>query len=113
MNSTKSAFSVIEKELREIKGKNQSVIAGHYCIADGLEDLSHEGESEIHSFELGLESFKYLKNRGNKVSFNLWINDIGVDISFRKEFKEVYSLSNPFSFASIKFRSRKLSISFS
>ncbi|HCA08957.1 hypothetical protein [Chryseobacterium sp.] len=92
MNSTKSAFSIIEKELRDIKGKNQSIIAGHYCIADGLEDLSNEGESEVHSFELGLESFKYLKSKGNKVSFNLWINDIGVDISFRKEFKELYKI---------------------
>lgn len=71
---------------------NISIVAGHYCIASDLSDLSNEGESEIFSFELGVSVYNELKEMNISCNLILWINDIGIDKIQRKHLKENYCI---------------------
>ncbi len=71
---------------------NISIIAGHYCVAPDLSDLSNEGESEIFSFKLGVSVYCELKKMNVSSKLILWINDIGIDKIQRKQLKENYTI---------------------
>lgn len=93
MNNIASPCDIIMRQLHTLKNLNNSritIIAGHYCIADDLSDLSNEGETEQFSFELGVSTYKELKVSGNMPTLVLWINDIGINVEQRKLLKESY-----------------------
>ena len=85
-----SADEILNLSLDQYKNKNISVVAGHYCVAPDLTELSNDGESEIFSFKTGVYIYKKLKETSNNPSLILWINDIGIDTQERKKLKEEY-----------------------
>ncbi len=93
MNTTALPCEEIMQHLDALKVLNNSnitIIAGHYCIADDLSDLSNEGETERFSFELGVMTYKKLKSSAHTPTLVLWINDIGINVDQRKALKENY-----------------------
>lgn len=69
-----------------------SIVAGHYCVADELSDLSNEADSEVNSFEYGIELYKSLKTYNKKAELILFINDIGIDKETRKALVDNYTI---------------------
>ena len=69
-----------------------AVVAGHYCVAPELEDLSHEGDAEMLSFEKGLEAHNALRARGRQSVLCLWVNDIGISAQQRALMKDGYEI---------------------
>lgn len=67
-----------------------AVVAGHYCVAPELEDLSHEGDAETLSFQKGLEAQAALRAGGRQAVLCLWVNDIGISAAQRAQMKEGY-----------------------
>ncbi len=67
-----------------------AVIAGHYCVAPELEDLSHEGDAEVMSFRKGAEIHRDLVARGVASQLCLWVNDIGIGPDERAAMKASY-----------------------
>jgi len=68
------------------------VIAGHYCLAEHLRDLSHDGESEELSFLAGVHVYARLRALNRPAVLLLWINDIGLDPITRQRIKESYQI---------------------
>lgn len=66
---------------------NLIILAGHYCLAPELSELSNEGASEQLSFEKGVKLFKAEREKGRNVKLYIWVNDIGVDAGVREEFR--------------------------
>lgn len=69
-----------------------SIIAGHYCVAEELIDLSNDGESEIQSFEFGVNLYSQLLENNKNPNLVLFINDIGISKEQRKAFIENYNI---------------------
>ncbi len=68
------------------------VVAGHYCLAEDMQDLSHEGVEEASSFQLGSKLVAATLNNGGQSRLILWVNDIGIPPARRSEVKQNYSL---------------------
>ncbi len=68
------------------------VVAGHYCLAKGMEELSSLGECEISSFSFGAELVAGALHRGINTNLVLWVNDIGIEAEERQSIKSNYSL---------------------
>lgn len=90
--STLDKHSAIMNSVASCKSKNISIIAGHYCVAEELNDLSSNGAAENLSFELGVYTYKQLKKTNNIPSLTLWVNDIGIPKEQRKLLKDNYQL---------------------
>ena len=58
--------------------QNVAILAGHYCVAPDLDDLSHSGQAEELSFRKGAEFYLALRAQGKHVMLYLWVNDIGI-----------------------------------
>ncbi|MEN8136329.1 MAG: hypothetical protein ABFS18_12475 [Thermodesulfobacteriota bacterium] len=82
----------IMNSVKQCTNKNISIIAGHYCVADELEDLSSYGAAEKLSFELGIHTYMQLEKTNNTPTLTLWVNDIGIPKEQRKLLKENYQL---------------------
>lgn len=72
------------------KTDNISIIAGHYCLSDELQELSHEGEAEINSFVFGVELFSKLRHASSNINLFLFVNDIGITKDKRKVLVDDY-----------------------
>jgi hypothetical protein len=75
-----------------IDGKRLAIVAGHYCVAEELADLSAAAPAEESSFALGVALFASARRRGRVASLNLWVNDIGADPATRERLKSAYRL---------------------
>lgn len=73
-----------------------AIVAGHYCISPGLEDLSHEGEAEQASFRMGAQLFAKLGRGASGHALVLWINDIGVAPAEREIIKREYRVPDAY-----------------
>lgn len=93
MRSTCSIDS-LKADLLQILGLHEPsvVIAGHYCLADDMEELSNEGEGEVMSFAFGVELVAEAIQRGLNSNLVLWVNDIGIEIEDRQSLKADYVL---------------------
>lgn len=82
-----------EQLVQRFHGVDSSVVvAGHYCLAEDMQDLSHEGEEEASSFQLGAKLVAATLNNGGQSRLILWVNDIGIAPERRRAIKENYSL---------------------
>lgn len=68
------------------------IIAGHYCLADELADLSSDCATEELSFSVGVEMHKRLTSIGIPSRIVLWVNDIGICSTLREKLKLEYKL---------------------
>ncbi len=69
-----------------------SIVAGHYCVAEELVDLSNEGESEVNTFRFGASLYSRLRNAGKKSKLILFVNDIGINKNDRKSILDDYTI---------------------
>lgn len=69
-----------------------AIVAGHYCVAPSLEDLSASGEAEEQSFFAGILLRKRLLAQGISAPIVVWVNDIGISPNERSAIKENYRL---------------------
>ena len=69
-----------------------AVVAGHYCVAPELEDLSSRGDAETLSFQKGLEVHAALRDGGRQSVVCLWVNDIGISSGQRAQMKASYQI---------------------
>lgn len=69
-----------------------AIVAGHYCVAPLLAELSNRGRAEAYTFAFGLQLLKQWEQRGVEPELVLWINDIGVAPDKRRELKATYHL---------------------
>lgn len=60
------------------------VVAGHYCLAEHMEELSSKGEPEVMSFAVGAEMVSQARAAGNQSRLVLWVNDIGITMLQRE-----------------------------
>lgn len=90
---------------RSVKTQNPSVvIAGHYCLAAHMNELSHHGNAEADSFALGCGLTASAHAHSTRSQLVLWINDIGIDPSLRPQLRESYEL--PENYREILYRAR-------
>lgn len=68
------------------------IVAGHYCLAEHMTELSHRGTSEIYSFEVGVKLLQSALLHDRKCTLVVWVNDIGIPIETRNTLKENYKL---------------------
>lgn len=68
------------------------IIAGHYCMAAHMQELSSTGDAEIMCFELGVQLLKRALSNGNHHDLVIWVNDIGINRQQRERMKETYTL---------------------
>lgn len=68
------------------------VVAGHYSLADYMEDVSSNGESEVTSFAVGVSLVSCAIKQGKTMTLVLFINDIGITGSHRENLKNNYTL---------------------
>lgn len=69
-----------------------AILAGHYCLAPDLADLSHEGEAEYLSFKLGVQLYQQLSNDNKPARLILWVNDIGINNELRAQIKTQFTI---------------------
>lgn len=69
---------------------NVAIIAGHYCVAPNLDDLSHNSQAEEMSFRKGAELYLQVREQGKLASLYLWVNDIGISADERALLKQSY-----------------------
>lgn len=75
-----------------VKTRSSVVIAGHYCLAAHMKELSHDGEAEADSFEVGCHLVALAHAHSARSHLVLWINDIGVDAASRLNLRHSYRL---------------------
>ena len=68
------------------------IIAGHYCLADHMQELSSLGDAESQGFELGVQLLIRSLEIGIKHHLVVWINDIGISRQQRDKNKNSFSL---------------------
>ena len=68
------------------------VVAGHYCLAEHMQELSAESEAELASFEFGVRFLAEASRRGHRSQLILWVNDIGISTDARAAIKSNYEL---------------------
>ena len=74
------------------KADNSIVVAGHYCLAQAMSELSHDSESEEKSFELGVKLVADALKRNAQSDLVLWVNDIAIDPHLRQAMKQNYQM---------------------
>lgn len=74
------------------KQKNTVILAGHYALNEDFAEISNLGVAEALSFEMGIHLYQKLKDAGQKAQLVLWINDIGISPTMRREIKENFVL---------------------
>ncbi|CAH9050771.1 hypothetical protein PSECIP111854_00599 [Pseudoalteromonas sp. CIP111854] len=72
--------------------KEVAILAGHYCVAPQLSELSHEGEAEHFSFALGIAVYRALVKQSITARLILWVNDIGISSEQREQLKQQFAL---------------------
>ena len=77
---------------QELAIEKAAIIAGHYCVAEELEDLSHQSPAEQLSFDKGAKLLRTMKDNGKEGVLVLWVNDIGIDKVKREQLKVNYQL---------------------
>ncbi|WP_440055357.1 hypothetical protein ACSLBF_04225 [Pseudoalteromonas sp. T1lg65] len=82
----------IIQHISRLKNKPVAILAGHYCVAPELEDLSHEGEAEHYSFALGVSVYQALLAQKISARLILWVNDIGISSEQRELLKQQFEL---------------------
>ncbi|MDQ2696818.1 MAG: hypothetical protein M3Z21_15860 [Pseudomonadota bacterium] len=87
-----------------------AVIAGHYCVAPHMAELSYEMEAEQNSFKLGASLASALMERGKQAVLIVWVNDIGIAPEQRARLKSDYQLPDPYARLLTSRQSRLLSI---
>lgn len=71
-----------------------AIVAGHYCVSEGLPELSNTGAPETMSFLAGAKLVKHLQRQEQKSVLLLWINDIGICPVERAALKEASRIPN-------------------
>jgi hypothetical protein len=91
---TPQHINYLKSELLDILHLSQpsAVVAGHYCLAKGMEELSSLGECEISSFSFGADLIAEALHRGINTNLVLWVNDIGIESEERQSIKSNYVL---------------------
>jgi hypothetical protein len=69
-----------------------AILAGHYCVSPGLEELGCDAPAESLSFAGGAALYNRVVSRGSSARIYLWVNDIGVAPDARAELKNNYRL---------------------
>lgn len=89
-----TCIDTLKADLLQILSSHEPsvVVAGHYCLADGMEELSNEGEGEVMSFAFGVELVAEAIQRGLNSNLVLWVNDIGIEVEDRQSLKADYVL---------------------
>jgi len=87
--STKIQGRILE---RVRAAKRAVVVAGHYCLAEHMQELSHESEAEMLSFAVGAELVREGLRAGHDSHLVLWVNDIGITELQRTQLRENYAL---------------------
>ena len=90
-NIIDSTASAISKH-----GKQGVILAGHYCVAKSMGELSCDNKVEQLCFEIGVRLAKKCEENNLANKLVLWINDIGIDIEERNELKKNYKLPIPY-----------------
>ena len=73
------AYQHGEHLVQRFHGVDSSVVvAGHYCLAEAMQDLSHDGVEEVSSFQLGAKLVAATLDSGGQSRLILWVNDIGI-----------------------------------
>lgn len=67
-----------------------AIIAGHYCLAPELEELSHHATTEEASFRHGAAMCRQWQEQGVPAQLYLWVNDIGLNAEERARIKAEY-----------------------
>lgn len=68
------------------------IIAGHYCLAKHMQELSSTGDAETQGFELGVQLYLLAREKNQHYHLVVWINDIGIDTEKRKTYKNTNNL---------------------
>lgn len=68
------------------------VVAGHYCLADHMQELSAECDAEARSFVVGARLVAEALRQDGKSHMVLWVNDIGIEAEQRAFIKNHYEL---------------------
>ena len=74
-----------------------AIVAGHFSLADYLEDVSNTDDAEIASFKAGVTLAKQAMNMGKRCQLFLLINDIGIEKDGRKTLKQAYKIPKNYS----------------
>jgi hypothetical protein len=69
-------------------GRTLAILAGHYCVAEELVDLSASRAPEEASFVAGVDILITSRARGAKSRLTVWVNDIGIEANARRLLKE-------------------------
>lgn len=69
-----------------------AIIAGHYCLAEHMQELSHTGEAEVMCFYFGVQLYKQAVQAGKTCYLVVWINDIGISEEEREAIKHGFIL---------------------
>lgn len=90
------------------------VLAGHYCVADNLRELSYEGIVEQQCLEAGIRLVQLAQEHGTFSRLVLWVNDIGIDTNQRAKLKQSYTLPIPYQriFDKYRFDSSQVEVMF-
>jgi len=72
--------------------KSAVIIAGHYCLAEHMQELSSNGDAEVMCFELGAQLFSRALKKGITHHLVVWVNDIGINQKQREEIKRNFTL---------------------
>lgn len=78
--------------MRARSASSSVVVAGHYSLADNMQELSSDGEPEVQSFAVGAHLVAQARHCGCTSRLVVWINDIGVPNGKRQDLKEHYAL---------------------
>lgn len=67
--------------------KYSIVIAGHFCLAEHMQELAYNGEPELHSFATGAAMVRRSIDSGQASRLVLWVNDIGITPEQRESYR--------------------------
>lgn len=68
------------------------IIAGHYCLAEHMQELSSHGKAESMCFELGIQLFVRALKKNIQHHLVVWVNDIGIRRDHRETIKNNFIL---------------------
>lgn len=86
-------YTNIKSSLNNLpRADNSIVVAGHYCLAQAMNELSHESETEAKSFEVGVRLVSDALKRNVQSDLVLWVNDIAIEPSRRLTIKKNYRI---------------------
>lgn len=97
--SVQSIMTKITQAQKMLQQNEVAILAGHYCIAPELADLSNDEATQAFSFTLGVLLYKALRLANMPARLILWINDIGISQQQREYLKSQFEL--PANYAAI------------